>query len=150
MSLKRTSCIINFFCESSITNNTIITSKAHISSFCCKSFLVFHDVDDVIFSIRSKFFARCILYSKHIPSKLNCHNLGSETDSEIWDFIISCIFCRKNHPFSSTSSKSSWNTDTIESSKKFYSFFFDIFSFNKFEFYFLLVSISSTFESLIE
>ena len=57
MSLYHTESSIDFLSERSFFNHTFIAPKSHIASFICQSLLMFHDMDDVVFAIGSKFLA---------------------------------------------------------------------------------------------
>ena len=141
---------VYFFRKRSRPDNTRITSESHIPSFCSEILLMMHNMDDIMISLWSEFFTRCIQDSESISSKFDCHNLRSETDSEKWDLVCSCIFCCLYHSKSSTSSESTRYTDSIESLQEAGSFFFDIFRIDEFEFYFFPMCESCTLESLIE
>lgn len=111
---------------------------------------MFHYLDDIVSSLWSELFARCIRYTEHIACILDRHDLGSEANPQIWNPILSRISSGLDHPLRSTSSESSWYTDTIEiiedcSSSFLYFFCVDEPDPNSFS-----QRESCTFESLIE
>lgn len=141
---------VYLFSKRSWPDNTRVASKAHIPSFCHEILLMMHDMDDIMISLWSEFFTRCIEYSESISSKFDRHNLRSETDSEKWNLMGSCILSCLYHTKSSTSSESPRYTDSIESPQETRSYFFDIFRIDEFEFYFFPICESCTLESFIE
>ncbi len=91
MSLGYLERTIDFFSQCSWSDNTWIRPKSHISTLRCESFLMIHDMDDILFSFRGKFLTGSILHTENIPSKLDRHDLRSETYTQIWNHIGTCI-----------------------------------------------------------
>ena len=119
MTLHDLSCTIDALSESTRTDDTWILSEAHIASLGREFFLVVHDVDDIVLAFWSELFTRCISDTEDIASILDCHDLRTETDSEVWDFVLSRITGCCYHTLGSTSSESSRDTDTMESFEEF-------------------------------
>ena len=136
--------LVDPFSERIITNDTRIKAETHISSFCCQILLIGHNMNNIISSLWSEFLTRCILYTKYISSKFDCHNLRSEADTQERNVIFTCVLCRQDHTINSACSKSPWNTYSVKSVQKRYSSFFNILSFDKFNFYTLLKGKTSS------
>ena len=115
MSFSNLRARIHLFGKRSWPDNTWIASEAHIPSFCHEILLMIHDVDNIMFSFWSEFLTRCIENSESISSKFDRHNLRSETDSEKWNLMSSCMLRCLHHSECSTDSESSRYTDSIES-----------------------------------
>lgn len=107
-------------------------------------------MDNIIFSFRIELFTICIYYPEDVPSKFYRHDLRTETDSEIGDFVLSSISSTQDHPLSPTIPESTRDTDPIEVFEEFRSFFFDVFRLDKSEFYTFLMGKSCSLESFIE
>lgn len=103
-----------------------------------------------MFAFGGELFTRGISYTEDISSELDRHDLRTETDSEVGDIFLSRILSCHDHPLCSTSTKSSWDTDTIESIEKLGPSCLDVLRFDKFDLDLSHMSISSTLESLIE
>jgi hypothetical protein len=141
---------IHPFRECPSTDNTRIGSEAHIASLGGEFFLMIHDMDDIVYSLRGELFTRGITHAENMTSKLDRHDLRPETDPEKWDFFCASIFDGLYHSLRSASPESSRDTDSIESIEETHSLFFDIFCLDESELDPPLVSKSSTLESLIE
>lgn len=111
---------------------------------------MFHNMDDIMFSFWGKLFRRSIFYAEDISSKLDRHNLRTQTNAQIWNHIFTSILCSDDHPFNSPISKSSRDTDTIEPRENSYTTFFNLFCFDKNNFYLFLMTKSSCLQSSIQ
>ncbi len=107
-------------------------------------------MDDIVYSFWSEFFTIRIRDAEHISSIFDCHDLRSETYSEIRDLLHPGVLCGHDHPLNPTIAESSWNTDSIESVEKFRSFFLDILGFDESESNTFFVCKTCSLEPFIE
>lgn len=85
--------------EASLFEEARIGAESHGSSFLSDGFLFFHDVDDMMSTLLLcvEFLTRRISISQDIPRKFYRHELRSETDTEIGDFLLSGILYGTDH-----------------------------------------------------
>ena len=107
-------------------------------------------MDDIILPIWIEFFTIRITDAEDISREFDRHDLGTETDPEIGDFIHTGVLCRHDHPFGPAIPESTRDTDPIEVFEEFRSFFFDVFRLDESEFYAFLMGKSCSLESFIE
>ena len=75
LGLRMTETLIDTLCESTRADDTWILSEAHIASLGREFLLVVHDVDDIVLSLWSELFTRCICDTEDIASEFYSHNL---------------------------------------------------------------------------
>lgn len=112
--------------EGSFFDGTRIGSETHRPSLGPDRFLIFHEMDHLMFGCVVEFFGIGTAESAFIASELDRHDLRSETESEVGDFVRTGILRGEDFPLGSTSPESTWDEDCIDIFEHcFGSFFFD-------------------------
>lgn len=112
--------------KTSFFDGTRIGSETHRPPLGTDRFLIFHEVNHLMFGCVVEFFGIGTGKATDIASELDRHNLRSETESEIRDLVRTGILRGEDFPLGSSGTESSRDEDGIDIFQDgFGSFFLD-------------------------
>ena len=73
--------------------------------------------------IRVQFDAVRIIESADVSCIFNDSNLHTKTETKVWNFMFSCIFCSSNHSFYTTVTETTRYNNSVRITKNFFCIF---------------------------